>query len=247
MSTYVMSDVHGLKDRYDAMLEALALQNEDTLFVLGDVIDRGRDGIAILLDIMNRDNVYMLLRNHEYMMKQYYEAVHHVITDMQEAWVVTDRWQRNHCSPTIDAFERLNERKQRELLDYLDELPIAICDLKVHEELFYLTHGSAQPQFTHGIVTQQDVKDSDVTMERFVWDRMDVHERLFDDRSVIVGHTPTLFFQETHPYAIWTDTGNHIEAVAVFEKRHKTHQQHRDDAGQDEGIDWKGNENCQRK
>ena len=50
MSTYVMSDVHGLKDRYDAMLEALALQNEDTLFVLGDVIDRGRDGIAILLD-----------------------------------------------------------------------------------------------------------------------------------------------------------------------------------------------------
>ena len=46
-----MSDVHGLKDRYDAMLEALALQNEDTLFVLGDVIDRGRDGIAILLDM----------------------------------------------------------------------------------------------------------------------------------------------------------------------------------------------------
>ena len=82
MSTYVMSDVHGLKDRYDAMLEALALQNEDTLFVLGDVIDRGRDGIAILLDIMNRDNVYMLLGNHEYMMKQYYEAVHHVITDI---------------------------------------------------------------------------------------------------------------------------------------------------------------------
>lgn len=35
LSTYVMSDVHGLKDRYDAMLEALALQNEDTLFVLG--------------------------------------------------------------------------------------------------------------------------------------------------------------------------------------------------------------------
>lgn len=78
----------------------------------------------------------------------------------------------------------------------------------MNEELFYLTHGSAQPQFTRGIVTQQDVKDSGVTMERFVWDRMDVHERLFDDRSVIVGHTPTLFFQEAHPYAIWTDTGD---------------------------------------
>ena len=37
---------------------------------------------------------------------------------------------------------------------------------------------------------------------------MDVHERQFDDRSVIVGHTPTLFFQETQPYTIWTDTGD---------------------------------------
>ena len=34
MSTYVMSDVHGLKDRYDAMLEALALKEEDTLYIL---------------------------------------------------------------------------------------------------------------------------------------------------------------------------------------------------------------------
>ena len=82
MSTYVMSDVHGLKCRYDAMLEALALKEEDTLYILGDVIDRGPDGIAILRDVMTREHVVMLLGNHEYMMKQYYEAIHHVITDM---------------------------------------------------------------------------------------------------------------------------------------------------------------------
>ena len=153
MSTYVMSDVHGLKNRYDAMLKALALKEEDTLYILGDVIDRGRDGIAILLDIMNRDNVHMLLGNHEYMMKQYYEAVHHVITDMHKAWGVMDRWKHNQCTTTMDAFERLNNIQQRELLDYLDQLPLAVCDLRVNDELFYLVHGSAQTQFLHGIVT----------------------------------------------------------------------------------------------
>lgn len=57
MSTYVMSDVHGLKDRYDAMLKALALKEEDTLYILGDVIDRGPDGIAILRDEIGRAHV----------------------------------------------------------------------------------------------------------------------------------------------------------------------------------------------
>ena len=206
MSTYVMSDVHGLKDRYDAMLEALALKEEDTLYILGDVIDRGPDGIAILRDVMTREHVVMLLGNHEYMMKQYYEAVHHVITDMQTAWEVIDRWKRNHCNTTINAFERLKETEQRELLDYLDQLPLAVCDLRVKDELFYLAHGSALPQFTQGIVTQQSIRDSDATIEQFVWDRMDVHEIPFSDRTVVVGHTPTLFFQDTRPYAVWTDT-----------------------------------------
>lgn len=208
MSTYVMSDVHGLKCRYDAMLEALALKEEDTLYILGDVIDRGPDGIAILRDVMTREHVVMLLGNHEYMMKQYYEAIHHVITDMHEAWVVIDRWKRNHCRTTMDAFERLHEVQQRELLDYLDQLPLAVCDLRVNDEVFYLVHGSVQPQFLHGVVTQQDMEGKEAAIEQFVWDRMDVHMRPFDDRTVIVGHTPTLFFQQERPYAVWTDTGN---------------------------------------
>lgn len=39
MAVYVMSDVHGLKDRYDRMMEKI--HEEDTLYILGDVIDRG--------------------------------------------------------------------------------------------------------------------------------------------------------------------------------------------------------------
>ena len=71
MAHYVMGDIHGEADRFHAMLEKICFSEEDTLILLGDVIDRGPDGIALLLEIMEMPNVIMLLGNHEYMMLQY--------------------------------------------------------------------------------------------------------------------------------------------------------------------------------
>ena len=53
----------------DKLREGLSvLQPEDTLYVLGDVIDRYPQGVRILRQIMAMENVKMLLGNHEYMM-----------------------------------------------------------------------------------------------------------------------------------------------------------------------------------
>ena len=40
MPTYVMSDIHGEYEKYCRMLEKIALSEEDTLYILGDVVDR---------------------------------------------------------------------------------------------------------------------------------------------------------------------------------------------------------------
>ena len=37
--TYVISDIHGCFDRYEKMLEEIEFSDEDTLYVLGDVLD----------------------------------------------------------------------------------------------------------------------------------------------------------------------------------------------------------------
>lgn len=37
---YVMADIHGHEGRFDSILQQIGLQPEDTLYVLGDVIDR---------------------------------------------------------------------------------------------------------------------------------------------------------------------------------------------------------------
>ena len=71
MAHYVVADIHGEADRFHAMLEKIQFSDEDTLYIIGDVIDRGPDGIKLLQEIMNTPNMVMLLGNHEYMMLQY--------------------------------------------------------------------------------------------------------------------------------------------------------------------------------
>ena len=50
---YVMSDIHGNKRRFESILEQISLREEDTLYILGDVIDRHPDGIELLQRIMD--------------------------------------------------------------------------------------------------------------------------------------------------------------------------------------------------
>ena len=67
---YVMSDIHGNLERFESIMRQINLKEEDTLYILGDVIDRYPYGIKLLRKIMKMPNVKMLLGNHEYMMLQ---------------------------------------------------------------------------------------------------------------------------------------------------------------------------------
>lgn len=66
--TYVLSDIHGNLQRFESIMTQINLQTNDTLCVLGDVIDRYAGGIEILRQIMKMPNAKMLIGNHEYMM-----------------------------------------------------------------------------------------------------------------------------------------------------------------------------------
>ena len=68
MSIYLMSDLHGMYGLYLRMLETVQFGHNDHLYILGDMIDRGPDGVKILLDVVQRDNVTCLIGNHEHMM-----------------------------------------------------------------------------------------------------------------------------------------------------------------------------------
>jgi len=59
---YVTSDLHGYPlEKFSDMLKSVNFSEADTLYILGDVIDRGKDGIKLLKWCMQQDNVEFIL------------------------------------------------------------------------------------------------------------------------------------------------------------------------------------------
>ena len=113
---YVIADPHGEYGRFLRMLTEIAFSAEDTLYILGDVVDRGGvGGVDILLDVMERPNVVMLRGNHEEMCLK---AVGH--PDDQRA---VNHWRRNGGQVTWEALSRLDGEERRRVLDFLRALP----------------------------------------------------------------------------------------------------------------------------
>ena len=108
---YVCSDIHGQYDLYKRLLEKLALQDEDTLYIIGDVIDRGPDSVSILRDIMARKNVELFLGNHELMMLDHYAG-----SGMPESWERPN----NGGTATLLQLEDLPEYRRDAILAYTE-------------------------------------------------------------------------------------------------------------------------------
>lgn len=67
MATYVISDIHGEYERFMELLEEIELKDTDTLYVLGDVLDRGEHPIKVILKLMEMPNAFCIVGNHEVM------------------------------------------------------------------------------------------------------------------------------------------------------------------------------------
>ena len=62
---YITSDIHGCYEEFMELLETIKFSKEDTLYILGDMIDRGPEPIKVLQYIMKQDNMKVILGNHE--------------------------------------------------------------------------------------------------------------------------------------------------------------------------------------
>ena len=62
--TYVMSDIHGMAELLERMLRKIAFSPEDTLYILGDMIDRGPDPAGVLELAASRENIVDVYKRH---------------------------------------------------------------------------------------------------------------------------------------------------------------------------------------
>ena len=69
MACYVTSDIHGCYEQFIRLLHKISFSQDDTLYILGDIIDRGPDSVDMIRWVMQAPpNVHFMLGNHEQMM-----------------------------------------------------------------------------------------------------------------------------------------------------------------------------------
>lgn len=209
-----MSDLHGCYDLYLKMLEEIKFSSEDTLYLLGDYVDRGDHGFEIILDFMNRKNVIPLMGNHDFYALS-------VLSEMcldpnakekPRVRAKYDVWMRNGGRTTYDRFWQFNEMRRVKILSVMDSFK-NYADIRVGERRFTLVHGGIAG-YKPGIPLD------DYGVGEFIYAREDYSVPKFNEpgRFLVTGHTPTAIIDHRSRGRIFR---NHdhiaIDCGAVFD------------------------------
>lgn len=208
---YVTSDLHGYPlEKIKDMLNKVRFSNDDFLFVLGDVIDRGEDGIKIFKWMMAQPNMELIMGNHEAMMLSC-EFLFDEITEESISNLTGSKldlylnWEQNGARPTINALHSIRPEEINYILEYLHEAPLYET-VSVGGKDFLLSH-SGLGNF------DKNKKLSEYSDDDFLWNRPKIDDRYFDDVITVFGHTPTIYYGEEYKgKAVVTDTWIDVDA-----------------------------------
>ncbi|MBE5863022.1 MAG: serine/threonine protein phosphatase [Lachnospiraceae bacterium] len=189
MATYVISDIHGQYDMFLELLAKIGLKEEDTLYVLGDVLDRGPHPIKVLRKLMEMPNAICLVGNHELMALECLEFLMKEITEATikelEAETLDNllTWQMNGNESTIEEFSELSSEEKQEVIDFIREF-VVYEEIMVAGQEYLLVHA--------GLGNYSPEKEiEDYSLHDLIWARADYDKQYFEDKIVITGHTPT--------------------------------------------------------
>ena len=187
--TYAMSDIHGCFDKYQAMLCEIEFKSTDTLYVLGDVIDRGPDGIKILQDMNTRPNVFPILGNHEFTAAVCLPWLSQEITDQSLDSLTNDQiaalseWIVNGGAPTLRSLKQLNQEERQDILEYLREMEL-YAEVEAGGRSFVLTHAAPDNFDPEKPLDAYELQD-------FLFGRPRPETTYYPDKILVFGHTPT--------------------------------------------------------
>ena len=191
---YVTSDLHGYPlDGFLQLLDSVNFSDEDFLFVLGDVIDRGDQGIALLRWMAEQPNVQLILGNHEAMLLGCQFLFREISQDAlsaisQEDMAVYSNWMYNGGNPTLTWLRKLLKEEPdifEGILSLLRDAPL-YDSVTLNGKHYILVHSGF------------DNFSPDKPLHRYedhelLWARPTLQTRYFDGATVVFGHTPTEF------------------------------------------------------
>ncbi|MGL5152752.1 MAG: metallophosphoesterase [Clostridium sp.] len=171
---YVMSDLHGRYDKFMDMLNKINFNEEDTLYILGDLIDKNKDGIRIVEHCMKSKNINVIYGNHEDLCLK---AINGGKEDI-------NNWFWNGGRVTLEALDSISSVKYQNILDYFKSLPKYI-EVEVNNKKFLLVHAGINPAYIKKEMKMHVVRD-------LIWIRDEFfYKECYKDKTIIFGHTFT--------------------------------------------------------
>ena len=168
---YVLSDPHGEYDLFAALLKEIGFSAGDTMYICGDMIDKGKKSVALLHFIQKYSNIRCILGNHEWELLKRAEAY--------RAGGLSDEEIARKLSET---FFPGDEPFGVEDLSFIRSLP-----LYIEEEDFICVHAGAP-------IKDGKADPSSALPEQLVYDRRFKDSKLFfEGKCVFFGHTPTSY------------------------------------------------------
>ncbi len=189
--TYVVSNLHGHLEAFKSLLQTIRFSTErDVMYILGDVVDLGPDPMGLIEDLSLRLNVYPIAGECDYRaakMLTEYEKMQAVMASGQtpDAEFVSEltAWIKDGGEPTLSGYRTLDKDMQEGIIDYLTDMPL-YEEVTVNGTDYLLLHQGIY-DFT------PDMELDWLEPEDFFSEAIDPTAKYFEDKTIIVGHTPT--------------------------------------------------------
>lgn len=181
MSTYAATDLHGMYGLWRQIKEYM--KPDDTLYYLGDAIDRGPRGWDVFTELLDDPRVIFIKGNHEDMM----------YNTLTAPYVVAEKylkhWDANGGRATRENMKNVSYEICMKYIDKIPEMPTFRMYQNEQHQVFLLTHAGCTPT--------KEYWDMNVIEWQYsnLWNRKHFHEPWPQDKNnehkkVIHGHTP---------------------------------------------------------
>ncbi|MDD5284308.1 MAG: metallophosphoesterase [Desulfuromonadaceae bacterium] len=173
MARYAIGDIHGGVKTFRALLDKINLSHEDTVYLLGDYVDRGQESKGVLDTILDLLNVGFDIRpikgNHDDLLLKSAQIAHY---DFSSVWY--DAWGRH----TLASFGVENPGQvPAKYLTLLDSMPSILV-----EDDFVFVHAALD------MAKDDPINESSEIF--MLWGEVNsVNPKKIGFRTVVTGHT----------------------------------------------------------
>ena len=193
-------------------MKKIGFSENDELYIVGDIIDRGRDnGLKLLMELKEMPNVHVIAGNHEYvaLMSLHYLMTTPITKDTSLSELDEEKlydlllWQNDGGQSTLDEFHRMSYEERLEVVDFLGELPL-YAEVSCGGKEYVLVHAGLE-----NFDEERPLDDYD-PYEMLARHNTDYSRVYFPDKYLVTGHLPTRFIEENpRPDCIYR-ANNHI-------------------------------------